>query len=365
MWLVTGGAGYIGAHVVRALLADGQRVAVVDDLSDGLAARVPDGVQLNIVSVLETAALAQVMTDLKVDGVVHLAAKKAAGDSVDEPVYYHQQNTGGVISLLAAMESAGVRRLVYSSSAAVYGEPVDDRPLTEESRTAPTNPYGSSKLIGEMMIRDAAGALGLSWAALRYFNVAGCGADELSDTSANNLIPMLLRAHVAGRPGKIFGTDYPTPDGTCIRDYIHVVDLAEAHVAACRLVSGDPVGGVGSNRDHPDRTADPDHGAEPIPDHGAEPIPDHGAEPDQVGVILNIGTGQGSSVREVINSVSRALGTPLAVEEAPRRPGDPSMVQADPAQAAAVLGWRSRYTLDDMTSSAVSGLTWLSANGHL
>lgn len=357
MWLVTGGAGYIGAHVVRALLADGQRVAVVDDLSDGLAARVPDGVQLNIVSVLETAALAQVMTDLKVDGVVHLAAKKAAGDSVDEPVYYHQQNTGGVISLLAAMESAGVRRLVYSSSAAVYGEPVDDRPLTEESRTAPTNPYGSSKLIGEMMIRDAAGALGLSWAALRYFNVAGCGADELSDTSANNLIPMLLRAHVAGRPGKIFGTDYPTPDGTCIRDYIHVVDLAEAHVAACRLVSGDPVGGVGSNRDHPDRTADPDH--------GAEPIPDHGAEPDQVGVILNIGTGQGSSVREVINSVSRALGTPLAVEEAPRRPGDPSMVQADPAQAAAVLGWRSRYTLDDMTSSAVSGLTWLSANGHL
>lgn len=362
VWLVTGGAGYIGAHVVRALLADGQRVVVVDDLSDGLVSRVPDGVQLNIVSVLETAALAQVMSDLKVDGVVHLAAKKAAGDSVNQPVYYHQQNTGGVISLLAAMESAGVRRLVYSSSAAVYGEPVDDRPLTEESRTAPTNPYGSSKLIGEMMLRDAAGALGLSWAALRYFNVAGCGADELSDTSANNLIPMLLRAHHAGRPGQIFGTDYPTPDGTCIRDYIHVVDLAEAHVAACRLVSGDLRPVVG-----PKPASGTEGASSPGPASGAEGASSPGlaSGADTVGVILNIGTGRGSSVREVIDSVSRALGTPLAVEEAPRRPGDPSLVQADPALAAEVLGWRSRYTLDDMTSSAVSGMTWLAANGHL
>ncbi|MDQ1246586.1 MAG: UDP-glucose 4-epimerase [Actinomycetota bacterium] len=355
MWLVTGGAGYIGAHVVRALLADGQRVVVADDLSDGLVARVPDGVQLNIVSVLETEALAQVMTDLGVEGVVHLAAKKAAGDSVDQPIYYHQQNTGGVLSLLTAMEMAGVAKLVYSSSAAVYGEPVDDRPLTEDSRTSPTNPYGSSKLIGEMMIRDCAPALGLSWAALRYFNVAGCGADELSDTSANNLIPMLLRAHVAGRPGQIFGTDYPTPDGTCIRDYIHVVDLAEAHVAACRLVSGD-------------LSAAPDPALRPpsAPGQAAGQAPGQApADSARVGAILNIGTGRGSSVREVIDSVSRALGAPLAVEESPRRPGDPSMVQADPTRAAEVLGWRSHYDLDDMTSSAVSGLTWLSATGRI
>lgn len=324
MWMVTGGAGYIGGHVVRALLADSQKVVVVDDLSTGLAGRVPAGVQCEVLGVQDHEGLAKVMTDLHVDGVVHLAAKKAAGDSVHEPVHYHAENTGGVISLLRAMELAGVRRLVYSSSAAVYGEPLDDRPLTEDSPTSPTNPYGSSKLIGEWIVRDCAPALGLSWAALRYFNVAGCGADDLSDTSANNLIPMLLRARVAGRPGMIFGTDYPTPDGTCIRDYIHVVDLAEAHVAACRLVSGEPVG-----------------------------------------TVLNIGTGRGSSVREVVDSVSRAMGEPLVVEEVGRRPGDPSMVQADPSRAAEVLGWRSRHDLDDMTSSAVSGMGWLAAHGYL
>jgi len=329
MWLVTGGAGYIGAHVVRALLADGQRVVVVDDLSTGLAQRVPEGVDLEVVSVLDTEALAAVMSARHVTGVVHLAAKKAAGESVDMPVYYHRQNTVGVISLLDAMARAGVHSLVYSSSAAVYGEPVDDSPLREDSPTNPTNPYGSSKLIGEMIVRDHAPALGLSWAALRYFNVAGCGADELADTSANNLVPLLLRARRAGKPAAIFGDDYPTPDGTCIRDYIHVVDLAEAHVAACRAVSVDVPAG------------------------------------EQVSLILNIGTGRGSSVREVIDSVGRALGEPLPAEVAPRRVGDPSIVQADPSAAAEVLGWRSRHDLDDMTASAVAGMPWLVANRYL
>ena len=325
-WLVTGGAGYIGSHVVRALQADGQRVVVVDDLSTGIAERVPHRAQLEVFSVLETRELAQVMHDLHVTGVVHLAAKKAAGESVNEPVEYHNENTGGVISLLTAMAAAEVRRLVYSSSAAVYGEPVDDNPLTEASPTNPTNPYGSSKLIGEMMIRDSAPALGLSWAGLRYFNVAGAGAPDLSDTSANNLIPMLLRARAAGRPAKIFGSDYPTPDGTCIRDYIHVSDLAEAHVAACRLVTDEAPGN---------------------------------------GVILNIGTGRGSSVLEVIESMSLALGDELVAEEAPRRDGDPSVVQADPARAAEVLGWRSSLGLDDMTASAVAGMGWLESHGYL
>ena len=325
-WLVTGGAGYIGSHVVRALQADGQRVVVVDDLSTGIAERVPHRAQLEVFSVLETRELAQVMHDLHVTGVVHLAAKKAAGESVNEPVEYHNENTGGVISLLTAMAAAEVRRLVYSSSAAVYGEPVDDNPLTEASPTNPTNPYGSSKLIGEMMIRDSAPALGLSWAGLRYFNVAGAGAPDLSDTSANNLIPMLLRARAAGRPAKIFGSDYPTPDGTCIRDYIHVSDLAEAHVAACRLVTDEAPGS---------------------------------------GAILNIGTGRGSSVREVIESMSLALGDQLVAEEAPRRDGDPSVVQADPSLAAEVLGWRSSLGLDDMTASAVAGMGWLESHGYL
>ena len=335
MWLVAGGAGYIGSHIVRALLADGQRVVVVDDLSTGIADRVPSNAQLEVFSVLDTGALTSVMHDLKVTGVVHLAAKKAAGESVHVPVEYHQENTGGVISLLAAMQGAGVRQLVYSSSAAVYGEPVDDNPLTEQSPTSPTNPYGSSKLIGEMMIRDAAPALKLSWAALRYFNVAGAGEDALSDTSANNLIPMLLRARVAGRPAKIFGDDYPTPDGTCIRDYIHVSDLADAHVAACRLVAE----GVRAE--------------------------DEGLAPAGTGVVLNIGTGRGSSVREVIDSMSRALGDELMAEDAPRRPGDPSIVQADPAKATEVLGWRSSLNLDDMTASAVSGMGWLESHGYL
>ncbi len=342
MWLVTGGAGYIGAHVVRALLADGQRVTVVDDLSTGFTGRVPDKAQLEVFSILDTDSLTQVMTDLKVSGVVHLAAKKAAPESVDLPVLYLQENVGGMISLLRAMEAAGVKRLVYSSSAAVYGEPEDDTvPLTEGSRTLPTNPYGSTKLIGEMMIKDAAPALGLSWAALRYFNVAGSGADELSDTSANNLIPLVLRARAGGQPARIFGTDYPTPDGTCVRDYIHVVDLADAHVAACRLVSG-----------------------QITPDMGAADIADDLAG-DRIGVTLNIGTGTGSSVREVIDSIGGALGEQVRVEEAPRRPGDPSVVQADPALAAQVLGWRSRHDLDDMTSSAVDGMGWLARQGFI
>ncbi|MFI0431805.1 MAG: UDP-glucose 4-epimerase GalE [Candidatus Nanopelagicales bacterium] len=342
MWLVTGGAGYIGAHVVRALLADGQRVTVVDDLTTGFTGRVPDRAQLEVFSILDTTSLTQVMTDLKVDGVVHLAAKKAAPESVEQPLHYLQENVGGMISLLGAMEAAGVTRLVYSSSAAVYGEPEDDTvALTESSRTLPTNPYGSTKLIGEMMIKDAAPALGLSWAALRYFNVAGCGSDELSDTSANNLIPLVLRARAAGQPARIFGTDYPTPDGTCIRDYIHVVDLAEAHVAACRLVSGD----ITAPRAADDIAAD--------------------LAGDGIGVTLNIGTGTGSSVREVIESVGRALGESVRVSEAPRRPGDPSVVQADPALAAEVLGWQAQHDLDDMTTSAVEGMGWLARQGFI
>ncbi len=343
MWMVTGGAGYIGSHIVRALLDDGQQVVVVDDLSTGLMSRVPTPAHLEVFSILDTKQLVTVMRDLKVTGVVHLAAKKAAGESVDEPVYYHYENTGGMISLLRAMEAAEVKRLVYSSSAAVYGEPVDDNPLTEASPTNPTNPYGSSKLIGEMMVRDAGPAIGLSWAALRYFNVAGCGADDLADTSAFNLIPMVLRAHAAGQAPKIFGTDYPTPDGTGIRDYIHVVDLAEAHVAACRLVSGDF------------SAAGP----------AAAALAAAGDGSGRIEAVLNIGTGRGSSVREVIDSVSRAMGEELVAEEAPRRAGDPSIVQADPSLAAEVLGWRSRKVLDDMTDSAVSGVSWLKGNGYL
>jgi UDP-glucose 4-epimerase len=197
--------------------------------------------------------------------------------------------------------------------------------------------------MGERMVRDAAPAIGLNWAALRYFNVAGCGADDLADTSAFNLIPMVLRAHAAGQAPKIFGTDYPTPDGTGIRDYIHVEDLAEAHVAACRLVSGD----FSARGTAAAQLAAATDGS------------------GRIEAVINIGTGRGSSVREVIDSVSRAMGEPLVAEEAPRRAGDPSIVQADPSLAVEVLGWRSRKVLDDMTDSAVSGMGWLKENGYL
>ena len=323
MWLVTGGAGYIGAHVVRALLADGQRVTVVDDLSTGFTGRVPDKAQLEVFSILDTDSLTQVMTDLKVSGVVHLAAKKAAPESVDLPVLYLQENVGGMISLLRAMEAAGVKRLVYSSSAAVYGEPEDDTvPLTEGSRTLPTNPYGSTKLIGEMMIKDAAPALGLSWAALRYFNVAGSGADELSDTSANNLIPLVLRARAGGQPARIFGTDYPTPDGTCVRDYIHVVDLARGHLAALDALP---------RADKP--------------------------------LVVNLGTGRGYSVLDMVRAFEKTSGRSIAYRIVARRPGDVAQCYADPAYARQMLGWSAQLGIDEMCRDTWRWQQWIGGQG--
>jgi UDP-glucose 4-epimerase len=312
-WLLTGGAGYIGAHVLRSLQSSGRGVVVVDDLSTGVESKVPAGVPLVRADVRDRDALVRTMRAHGVEGVVHLAAKKAVGESVEQPLRYYRENVDGVLALAEAAVEAGVRSIVYSSSAAVYGSPDVDL-VTEDSPTVPMSPYGETKLVGEWVLRDLAASEGLSVAALRYFNVAGAGDDDLGDVAAFNLIPMVLRAFTRGEKPQIFGDDYPTPDGTCVRDYIHVADLAEAHVAAAALVSD------GESR----FTA------------------------------VNIARGQGSSVREVIDSVSLAIGEQLDPVVVARRAGDPAFLVASADRARDVLGWTAARDLDDMTRSAWS-----------
>lgn len=312
MWLVTGGAGYIGAHVVRSFLASGRDVVVYDDLSAGLLSRLPDGVPVVQADVHDASALAHVLRTHEIEGVLHLAAKKAAGESVDLPLYYYRENVVGLLTVLEAMEGTGVRRLVYSSSAAVYGTP-EANPVTEDEPLRPESPYGETKVVGEWMARDAGVAWGLSWASLRYFNVAGAANDALGDTSVNNLIPMVFRALSEGRRPQVFGDDYPTPDGTCVRDYIHVEDLADAHVAAAARCES-------------------------------------GVRTD----VFNVGRGVGSSVREVLDVVADVIGRDLDAEVVGRRAGDPPATFASVDRIQAELGWRATHDLRDMVTSAWS-----------
>ena len=310
-WLLTGGAGYIGAHVATAMVQSGLNPVILDDLSTGQMSRVPGEVTLVKADVRDTRAVIDTMRAHRVDGIVHLAAKKAVGESVQAPLVYYRENVDGAVSLAEAMVACGVRRLVYSSSAAVYGSPDVDL-VTEDAAAVPMSPYGETKLAGEWIFRSLGIPYGVDVMALRYFNVAGAGADHLGDTAALNLIPMVLRAVEQGVAPRIFGDDYPTPDGTCIRDYIHVSDLAEAHVAAVRALE------EGS--------------------HGFTPV--------------NIARGEGSSVRDVISSVSRAMRRDLVPHVDPRRPGDPPRLVACADRAGKVLGWQALRDLDAMTTSA-------------
>jgi len=311
-WLVTGGAGYIGNHVTRALLESGRQVVVLDDLSSGLADRIPQGVPFIQADVTDRAALAAALAEHQVDGVIHLAAKKAAGESVNVPLHYYRENVAGMLSVLEAMQEAGVKRFVYSSSAAVYGTPLDN-PIPESSVLAPESPYGETKVVGEWMTKAQGVATDLSWVALRYFNVAGAGSDDLGDTSVNNLIPMVFKALEQGKRPQIFGDDYPTPDGTCIRDYIHVSDLADAHVVAAQF-----------------------------------------CENQRAAEAFNVGRGVGSSVLEVMNMVSQVVGTPVNAEIVGRRVGDPPASTAATQRIAEVLGWQSKRDLSEMVRSAWS-----------
>ena len=248
-WLVTGGAGYIGSHVVRAFGQVGLETVVLDDLSSGHRAFVPDGVPLVEGSILDTDLVADTLVQHGVVGVVHLAGFKYAGVSVDRPLHTYDQNVTGTAHLLEAMASQGVDAIVFSSSAAVYGTPDVDL-VTETTATTPESPYGESKLIGEWLLRDQGRAVGLRHTSLRYFNVVGSATPDLYDTSPHNLFPLVLDALAAGRTPRINGTDYATPDGTCVRDYIHVADLADSHVAAAQALAAgrtlEPVYNLGS-----------------------------------------------------------------------------------------------------------------------
>ncbi|MGP4045575.1 UDP-glucose 4-epimerase GalE [Streptomyces sp. 2A115] len=313
-WLITGGAGYIGAHVVRAMTEAGERAVVYDDLSTGISERVPDGVPLVVGSTLDGERVARALMDHAVTGVVHLAAKKQVGESVELPLHYYRENVEGLRVLLAAVAEADVPSFVFSSSAAVYGMP-DVNLVTEETPCAPINPYGETKLAGEWLVRATGRAHGLSTASLRYFNVAGAATPELADVGVFNIVPMVFEKLTEGAPPRIFGDDYETPDGTCVRDYIHVVDLAEAHVAAARRLSSAP---------------------------GTD-------------LTLNIGRGEGVSVREMIDLINEVTGYDLPPTVTPRRPGDPARVVASADRITAELAWKAKHEVRDMITSAWEG----------
>jgi UDP-glucose 4-epimerase len=314
-WLLTGGAGYIGAHIVRELQNIGRKVVVVDDLSAGFPDNVPEGVPLVRSNVLDTEALERTMREHHVVGVIHLAAKKAVGESVERPLWYYEQNVTAMCHLLEAMERSGVKQLVFSSSAATYGD-VQVETVTEETLTQPTSPYGETKLIGEWLMKDQSRAVGMSYVSLRYFNVAGAGAPELGDRSVSNLIPLVFGAVSNGRRPQVFGADWPTRDGSCIRDYIHVVDLARAHAAAVVKLEA------------------------------------NAATNTVLGRTYNIGTGDGTTVLEVVEVAREVTGLEFEPEIVARRPGDPARIVADPSAAERELSWRAELSLRDMVSSA-------------
>jgi UDP-glucose 4-epimerase len=309
-WLVTGGAGYIGSHVVRALVGSGRDAVVVDDLSTGDSGRVPESVDLAQVSVLDTAALTSLMERVRPVGVVHLAARKSPTESVADPLLYARENVGGVVSLVEALRATGGTRVVFSSSCSVYGTP-DLDVVGEDAPTVPESPYGESKLYGERVLAASAAAYGLGVVNLRYFNVVGAAAPELRDTGAHNLVPLVFRAMAEGGRPRVFGGDYPTPDGTCVRDYVDVRDLADAHVRAAEALED----GL--------RTA-----------------------------TYNVGRGEGSSVLEVLDVVRRVTGRRLEHDVVGRRPGDPARIVGRVDRIAGELGWTARHDLTDMVASA-------------
>ncbi|MGA4955217.1 UDP-glucose 4-epimerase GalE [Streptomyces lavendulocolor] len=314
-WLITGGAGFIGSHVVKAMAEGGERIVVLDDLSTGRPERLPEGVPLEVGTVLDREAVDRVLREHAVTGIVHIAGKKQVAESVAEPLHYYHENVEGLRTLLEGAVGAGVTRFLFSSSAAVYGMPDVDL-VTEATPCAPINPYGETKLAGEWLVTATGRTHGMATASLRYFNVAGAATPELGDDGVFNLVPMVFERLTAGERPLVFGDDYPTPDGTCIRDYIHVEDIASAHVAAARRLFADP---------------------------GAS-------------LVLNIGRGEGVSVTEMVGIIQDVTGRtdiePLVTD---RRPGDPARVVASADRIAEELGWSARYGVREMVESAWAG----------
>jgi UDP-glucose 4-epimerase len=310
--LVTGGAGYIGGTVTRLLLAAGHKVTVYDNLRHKDASVVAQGATLVKGDLADAGLLEQVLGGTRFDGVMHFAALIEAGESMQKPEIYFRNNTASTLTLLETMLKTGHDRLVFSSTAACYGEP-ESAPIYEDARLQPTNAYGESKLLVEQMLRWFNQVHGFRYASLRYFNVAGAiaGYGEKHEPESH-LIPLVLDAAMGRRPSiRINGNDYPTPDGTCVRDYIHVSDLADAHLLALAALERESR------------------------------------------LIYNIGNGKGFSVREVIDSVARVTGRPIKVEDFPRRPGDPAVLVASSEKIMRELGWSPKFTeLDQIIASA-------------
>jgi UDP-glucose 4-epimerase len=316
--LVTGGAGYIGSHMVQALLDAGERVVVLDNLTTGFDWAVPKDASLVIGDTGDQARVAALIAEHRVEVIIHFAASVVVPDSVRDPLGYYRNNTVNSRALIEAAVTGGVRHFIFSSTAAVYGNP-ERVPVCEGDATVPTSPYGSSKLMTEIMLRDATVAHGLRHVILRYFNVAGgdpLGRAGQSTKGATHLIKVAVEAALGLRPKvEVFGTDYPTPDGTCIRDYIHVCDLVRAHCDALAYLraGGDPV-------------------------------------------TLNCGYGRGFSVLEVIDTVKRVSGVDFKVEFAGRRAGDPVRIVASSDRARTLLKWQPHF--DDLATIVVHALAW-------
>lgn len=316
--LVTGGAGYIGGHMVLALLDAGHRPVVFDNLSTGFRWSVPDGVPLVVGDVGDYELVLQTLQSHNIDAIVHFAAKLVVPESVRDPLGYYLNNTVKSRSLLAAAVAAGIETFVFSSTAAVYGD-ASDKPLAEDAPLAPLSPYGSSKQLTEVMLRDVAMAHGMRFVSLRYFNVAG--ADPAmrhgqSTANATHLIKVAVQTALGMRPCmEVYGTDYPTPDGTCIRDYIHVTDLIAAHMQALEHLQS-----------------------------GGESL------------VVNCGYGHGYSVSEVIDTVRKVSGRPVETRYASRREGDPSTIVADSTRIRAKLKWKPQF--DDLATIVEHTLRW-------
>lgn len=310
-WLVTGGAGYIGSHVVRKLLDASLGVVVFDDFSTGVRSFVPDGVPVVAGTLLDIELVERALREHSIDGVIHIAGFKFAGISVEKPLHTYEQNVSAMMSLLAAMDTVGVDKIVFSSSSSVYGNAASG--LVEEGYPFnPTSPYGESKVIGEWLLLNQGVATDLKHTSLRYFNVVGSESADLPDVSPYNLFSMVFAGLERGEAPTIFGDDYDTPDGTCVRDYIHVGDLADAHVGAARaLTQGRPLQQA-----------------------------------------YNLGSGQGTSVAEMMATIAQVTGNDFTPVRGPRRAGDPARVVASGDLAARDLGWEMTYSLEDMIGSA-------------
>lgn len=311
--LVTGGAGYIGSHTVKMLLDRGHQVVVLDNLSRGHLKAIPEGVKFENIDLLDYEKLVKTLSGLSVDAVIHFAAFAYVGESVENPGLYYTNNVTGSINLIKAVKESGIKKFVFSSTCSLYGNPLTV-PISEAEPVKPINPYAKTKMMIEQVLADYNEAFGLKYVALRYFNAAGCdmnGEIGESHEPETHLIPLVLFTALGKRESiSVFGNDYPTADGTCVRDYIHVYDLADAHLRALDYLDNNE------------------------------------------STVVNLGTGNGYSVQEIIDKAEEITGKKIKRVISPRRAGDPAVLIADNSKAFKVLGWKPRYDLTDIIKSA-------------